>query len=92
MKICSNVQGHMTKMASRAYMVKTFKNLLLQNQEPDDLETWYTASGIKYYQTFSNDGTVLTLIIFMTWSNVFPNDSAWVKAYAACSQAFPSLF
>ena len=27
------------------YMVKTFKNLFLRNQETDDLETWYTASG-----------------------------------------------
>ena len=27
------------------YKVKTFKNLLLRNQEADDLETWYTASG-----------------------------------------------
>ena len=27
------------------YMVKTFQNLLLRNQEADDLETWYTASG-----------------------------------------------
>ena len=38
MKICSNVQGHMTKMASRPYMVKTFKTLL-RNQEADDIET-----------------------------------------------------
>ena len=27
------------------YKVKTFKNLLLRNQEVDDIETWYTASG-----------------------------------------------
>ena len=27
------------------YKVKTFKNLLLRNQEADDLETCYTASG-----------------------------------------------
>ena len=26
-------------------MVKTFKNLLLRNQEADALETWYTALG-----------------------------------------------
>ena len=26
-------------------MVKTLKNHLLCNQEADDLETWYTASG-----------------------------------------------
>ena len=46
MKICSNVPGHMTKMASRIiYRVKPFKNLLLRNQDTDDLETFYTASG-----------------------------------------------
>ena len=45
MKNCSNVPCHMTKMASRPIYGKTFKNLLLRNQEADDLETWYTASG-----------------------------------------------
>ena len=41
MNICSNVLGHMTKMASRPiYGKKTFKTLLLRNQEADDLETW----------------------------------------------------
>ena len=44
MKIYSNVPGHMTKMASRPIYGKT-KNLILRNQETDDLETWYTASG-----------------------------------------------
>ena len=29
----------------RPYMVKTLKNLLLQNQKDDDLESWYVASG-----------------------------------------------
>ena len=38
MKMCSNVPGHMSKMASRS-MVKTFKKHLLRNQEVDDLET-----------------------------------------------------
>ena len=46
MKICSDVLGHMTKMFfSGPCIVKTFKNLLLRNQEADDLETWYAASG-----------------------------------------------
>ena len=52
MKICSNVPGHMTKMASRPiYMhVKTFKNLLLRNQEADNLETCIQQRVLKYYQ------------------------------------------
>ena len=48
MKICSNVPGHMTKMASSPIYGKNHKtNLFLRNQEPDDLETWFTASGIR---------------------------------------------
>ena len=72
-------------------MVKTFKNLL-RNQEADDLETWYTASGTQVLPNCSNDDNGLTLTIFMTWSNLFPNASARVKAYTAYSHVFPSLF
>ena len=73
-------------------MVKNFKNLL-QNQEADDLETWYTASGTRVLPMFSYDDPGLTLTIFMTGSNLFPNASAWVKAYTALSaNVFPSLF
>ena len=50
MKISSNVQGQMTKMASSPiYGKKTFKNLFLLNQETDDLETWYTALGTQVH-------------------------------------------
>ena len=36
----------MTKMATMALnSKKTFKNLLLQNQEAYDFETWHEASG-----------------------------------------------
>ena len=74
-------------------MVKNFKNLLLRNQEADDLETWYTASGTRVLPMFSYDDPGLTLSIFMTGSNMFPNASAWVKAYTALSaNMFPSLF
>ena len=46
MKIYSNVPGHICpRWRPGPYMVKTFKNHLLRYQEPDDLETWYTASG-----------------------------------------------
>ena len=42
---------------------------------------------------FSYDDPVLTLTIFMTGSNLFPNVSAWVKAYTAFgANLFPSLF
>ena len=44
-KVCSNGQGHVTKMAAMPIYGKNLKKLLLQNQKADDLETWYAASG-----------------------------------------------
>ena len=44
---------------------------------------------LKCYQTCSNDETGLTFTIFMTWSNLFLNASAWVKAYTTYSRVFP---
>ena len=42
---------------------------------------------------FSYDDHGLTLTIFMTESNLFPNASAWAKPYTAFSAlVFPSLF
>ena len=38
--------GHMTKMAATPIYGKSFKNLLLQNQDADDLGTWYVALGM----------------------------------------------
>ena len=45
-KIYTNELGHRTNMAAMPIyrMVKTLKNLLLQNQLTNDLETWYVAS------------------------------------------------
>ena len=43
MKINTNELGHMTKMAAMAIYGKNLKNLLLQNQLTNDLETWYVA-------------------------------------------------
>ena len=45
------------------YLVKTLKNLLLRNQQADDLETWYAASGAKVLQACSNDDPGMTLTI-----------------------------
>ena len=47
---------------------------------------------LKHYQICSNDDTGLTMTIFMTWSNLFCNASAWVKADTAYSYVFPGLF
>ena len=93
MKICSNVPGHMAKMASRLIYGKNLENkILLRNQEADDLETWYTASGTQVLSNFFKWRHWLTLPIFMTWSNLFRDASAWVKAYTAYSHIFRRLF
>ena len=47
MKIYTNELGYMTNMATMPYMVKTLKNLLLQNQLTDDLETLYVALSMQ---------------------------------------------
>ena len=52
-KVYGNAPGHMTKMAAtpiHMYMVKTLKNLLLQNQTYD-FETWHAASGTQALQS-----------------------------------------
>ena len=46
-KVCSNVPGHMTKMTAMPIYGKKIKNLLLRNQNADDLETCYAASGAR---------------------------------------------
>ena len=46
-KVGSTGPGHMTKMAAMPIYGKKLKNLLLWNQQADDLETWYAASGAR---------------------------------------------
>ena len=60
-------------------MVKTFKNLLLQNQKPYDLETWHVALGTKLYKVYINDDPGLTLTYFMARSNLVPYAFVWEK-------------
>ena len=45
-------------------MVKTFQNLLLQNQKSYDLETWHVSLGTQPLQSFINDDPGLTLTYF----------------------------
>ena len=45
-KVYINGLGHLTNVAAMfIYDKKTFKNLLLQNRESYDIETWHEASG-----------------------------------------------
>ena len=57
-------------------MVKTLKNLLLQNQKAYDLETWYV---LDYHQVCSNDDPELTLTYFTARSNLVPYAFVWEK-------------
>ena len=50
-KVCINGPGHMTRWPPCPYMVKTFKNLLLQNQKSYDLENWHVAFGTQALQS-----------------------------------------
>ena len=56
------------------------------------LERFIQHRVLEHNQICSNDDSGLTLTMFMTWSNLFPNASTWVKAYTAYSHVFPSLF
>ena len=69
-KVYINGLGHMTKMAAMPIMVKTFKNLLLQNRKSYDLETWHVASGTQAYKVYINDDPGLTLTYFTARSNL----------------------
>ena len=60
-------------------MVKTFKNLLLQNQKSYDLETWHVALGTHIYKVYINDDPGLTLTCFTAKSNLVPYAFVWEK-------------
>ena len=60
-------------------MVKTLKNLLLQNQKSYDLETWHVASGIQAYKVYINDDPGLTLTYFTAMSNWVTCTFEWGK-------------
>ena len=60
-------------------MVKTFKNLLLQNWKSYDLETWHAASGTRALQSLYNSDPGLTLIYFTAMSNLVPYAFVWEK-------------
>ena len=93
MKICSNVPGHIAKMASRLIYGKNLeKKSLFGTKKPMILKLGIRLRVLKNYQISSNEDTGLTLPIFMTWSNLFGDASAWVKAYTAYSHIFRKLF
>ena len=54
-------------------MVKTHKNLLLQNQESSKVESWNIASWTQGLQVCSNDDPRLTFDLFTPRSNLHPH-------------------
>ena len=78
MNIYANGLGHMNKMAAMPlYMVKSLKNL--QNQEANDLGTWYVVLRMWGLPICSNDDPRLTLTYFTARSNLFPLAFIWEK-------------
>ena len=59
----------MTKIPCQ-YMIKTLKNLFLQNQKSYDLETWHVVLGLKCYKIYVNDDSELTMTYFMAMSDL----------------------
>ena len=67
-------------------MVKNFKNRFFGTKRPMTLKRCIQHRiGYSSTTNISYDDLGLTLTIFMTGSNLFPNVSAWVKAYTALS-------
>ena len=60
-------------------MVKTSKNLLLQNQKSYDLKIWHVASGLKLYKVLINEDPGLTSADFTTRSNKVTYTFEWGK-------------
>ena len=62
------------------YMVKTFKNLLLQNQKSYDLETWHVALGTQALQSLCKWWPWVDLDLFYrAKSNLVPYAFVWEK-------------
>ena len=69
MKVYTNGQGHMTKMAAMAInSKKCLKNLLLQNQKAYDFEIGVKHLGMELYKVYINHDPGMTLTYFMARS------------------------
>ena len=74
MKMCSTILDHMTKpWLPGPYIVSLSKRSFFGTKWPMILKFGVQQLVLKNYQKFSNDDTGLTLTMFMTRSNLFPN-------------------
>ena len=78
---CENGEGHMTKMATTTYIVKTFKNLLLENSKSYDLETWHAALVSQALHIHVNGDPGLILTYFTAKSNMVDCAFEWGKLF-----------
>ena len=76
-KVCSNGLGHLSKMAGMPIYGKSIIQNLLGNQKADDLESWYAASVLKYYQVRLYYDPGLTFTYFTARSNYVPYAFVW---------------
>ena len=66
-------------MAAMPIYGKNLKKSSSPEPKADDLETWYAASGLKYYQVCSNHDPGLTLTYFTTRSDMITYAFVWEK-------------
>ena len=75
-----------------SYCKNLEKKSFFGTKKPMTLKLGIQLRVLKYYQISSNEDIGLTLPIFIIWSNLFRDASAWVKAYTAYSHIFRKLF
>ena len=79
-KVCSNVPGHMTKMAAISIFSKNLKKIFFSGTKmPMTLKLDMQHRVLEYYQVCSNDDPELTLTYFTARSNLVPYTFVWEK-------------
>ena len=78
-KVCSNVHGHMTKMAAMPIYGKNLKKSFSGTKRPMTLKLGMQHWVLEYYQVCSNDDPELTLTYFMARSNLVLYAFVWDK-------------
>ena len=78
-KFVQTVQITWPRWPPRPYMVKTLKNLLLQNQKADDLESWHVASGAPVLPSLFKWWSWADLDLFYGKVNFGPYVFVWKK-------------
>ena len=71
-KVCSNVPGHMTKMATMPIYGKNLKKIFSGTKKLMTLKLGMQHRVLEYYHVCSNDDPELTLTYFIKRSNLVP--------------------